>query len=98
MSAAYPMDLEGTVDLGGGHYFRDDFPEGILWFHGGANPECRAWFPVYFQPNERSTGHKRASAVERADSGRVRLTITGSLLCPKCGVHGYIERGRWRDA
>lgn len=62
---------------------------GLLWKH----PGCRGWFPLRFAPDPKSTGH-RLSAGGKDD--QARLTLEGSLLCPKgCGSHGFIRNGKW---
>jgi hypothetical protein len=62
---------------------------GIFWAHAG----CRGWFPLRFAPDPQSTGHRLSAGGKEFPE---RLTIEGSLLCPKgCGAHGFIRDGKW---
>lgn len=78
----YPANEPGVIDVGGGHFLRLG-GEAFLWWHGCS---ARGWRGV----GEPMSRH----IVENRDP----VTIRGSLLCPKCGVHGYVENGKWKTA
>lgn len=70
----------------------DEDGRGLYWQH----PECRAWMPLRFSPDPRSTGHL---LMKGGPTTMNELTVAGSLLCPKgCGKHGFIKDGRWVPA
>lgn len=81
-----------AVDIGSEHHIRwDSEGQSFLWKH----PACRAYRAIVLQPHSGSTGHRLVSG---GPDDTMHLTIGGSLLCPSCGTHGFIENGRWRDA
>ena len=56
----------------------------FLWKHHG----CRCGYPVFLQPDPRSTGHR---ALAGSADDLEHLTVEGSLLCPVgCGAHGLV--------
>lgn len=78
-------------------------PDGERWLpphHVMLEHRCQAW------PSE-VDGHlvqklvapelDPAHAIHRAEYGGP-LSITPSLLCPDCGLHGYVTDGRWVPA
>jgi hypothetical protein len=87
------LDWPGTFDLGSEICIRWDADgHGIIWHH----PKCRAWAPLRFKPDPKSTGHRLVSG---GPSDMANMTVEGSLLCPMgCGTHGSITNGRWEPA
>ena len=85
----FPIDLGAGVriswDADGG---------GLLWWHPRNTRQCAAMF-LRFMPDSRSTGHRLMSG---DPTDQEHLTIGGSLLCPFCGCHGFIQNGKWVPA
>jgi hypothetical protein len=88
-----------AADIGSGHraVFKqfDGEPSGLDWWHPRPDGSwCKGWidfrgsrWAVQFGPD---TGWK----VEQPEP----LTLSPSLLCRVCGVHGYIREGKWVPA
>lgn len=80
---SYPANEPGIIAIGGSHFLRPDPSGAYLWWHGCS---AKGW---------RGVGEPLSRHVV---TSRHPLTIHGSLLCPVCGAHGYVENGKWRQA
>ncbi len=78
---SYPANEPGVLAIGGPHFLRP-IDAAFLWWHGCAKSGWRG----VGEPLSRHV-------VESADP----VWIRGSLLCPECGAHGYVENGKWRS-
>lgn len=74
---------DDTGEEGGKH-----FPGDLLWDHPGCD-------------EARRVDLMSGDAHHITDGGRGQedtLTVQASLLCPDCGEHGWVTRGRWVQA
>lgn len=66
-------------------------PEGLLWEH-----ECN------FQDLDGSTYHRQLLPIDDSQGWRVEaadpLTVSPSILCGSCNVHGFWRQGQWVPA
>jgi len=78
-------------DIGHGVRIRiieyDDQPHGIEYQHPNGDATCDGWVPFKPASNDGWT-------VESLQP----LTLSPSLLCRKCGHHGFIKNGAWVPA
>ena len=79
----------GVINLGSDVQIQGLRTGDAIWRH----PGCRAWFHL-----DLTSGNYHRIVKGSLDAEGTGLTITASLLCPKCGFHGFIENDRWRAA
>ena len=78
-------------DLGSGIQIERRYLDGVLggiaWWHncGVDYPAREDWIPT------NAPGEKRGWDVEHAQP----LTLSPSILCRRCGRHGFIRAGKW---
>lgn len=101
----YLLELagDGALDLGGGHYarlyeFRGVGAAGFFHLHpaGGRNhvPEgepCAGTVQFDIPVNAEQPGAKWT--LHSVDP----LDVEPSILCRRCGRHGFVRAGRWED-
>lgn len=104
-------DLSG-YDLGGGHSFvwlyagGEAAPGqliGLIEHHPNRRVEghrdaalCGGYIAWIDDPHSGTVAKHQLVAGE--PGGERHLTVHPSLLCPRCGNHGFIRKGRWVDA
>lgn len=86
---AYPENDPGATALGDRHFVRPNGFGGYLWWHDCPSVEHVSW-GWFGTRGPIASGH----VVESTDP----LTVRGSLICPDCQDHGFIENGKWRSA
>lgn len=64
---------------------------GIMVDHPGKGPEGRCWCSCRWVRDSTGEPHHELVSLDP-------LTISPSLGCPECGLHGFIRDGQWIPA
>jgi hypothetical protein len=67
--------------------------------YGDEHPTWTHWCPMdKCDPGRGVSQWAMAGTPQHPVQQREPLTLDGSLLCPNCGLHGWIREGRWVNA
>lgn len=94
---SWPPEEMNLTDLGNGVQFskyidNDDQWIGILEWHKCHSEEITAGSVLFDNAPEKFRGPRWTLVQEEP------LTINPSILCRTCGLHGFIQNGRWVPA
>ncbi len=98
----YPEDERFVADIGLRHFLRPHVIDGDgkvrawLWWHDCPAVEHVSWGWIGDKMDGTKSGHG-VPALDLAPWPPVggEFTVEGSLICERCGDHGWIRAGRW---